>query len=277
MCYSGGIFSAEDKMMRSLIVALALLASFSLPAFADPINLLVDDNSGKLGYVNVSTGAVTLLGNAGVILTDIAFSPTGTLYGVDFSNLYSINTTTGRASRIGALGDLSNALVFSDSGTLYSAFNNLDTVNTATGHATDVGSIGYTSGGDLAFVNHQLYLATGSDQLVTVNTSTGAGTLVGNLGISDVFGLASPDGQTLYGVAGTSLYQINPSTGAATFLLNYGGQGLGSANGETFYTEATNPVAPEPSSWLLLGTGLLVMIPLWRQMRKVEPSRANIL
>lgn len=220
--------------------------------------------------MNISTGDVTLLGNAGVTLTDIAFSPSGQLYGATFSSFYSINTATGKASLIGSLGGtISNALVFSSDGTLYSAYGDLDTINPSNGLATRVGSLSpYTSGGDLAFVNSQLLLATTSNQLVSVNTDTGAPTLIGDLGIGDVYGLASPDGRTLYGVAGTSVYKIDPDTGAATFLVNYGGQGLGQAGGESFYTEARSSptptptptpmaVTPEPTTILMFGTGLI--------------------
>ncbi|MDW5265826.1 MULTISPECIES: hypothetical protein [Acidobacteriaceae] len=253
---------------KYLVAAFALLAAASIPAHADSVNLLVDDASGVLGYVNVDTGAVTLLGNSGVGLTDIAFSPTGSLYGVDFSNLYSINTTTGHASEIGSLGDVSNALVFSSSGTLYSAGNNLDTVDPATGHATIIGSLTETSAGDLAFVGGQLYLATSSNQLAILNAATGAETIVGNTGVANLFGLASPDGKTLYGVAGTDVYLIDTSTGAATFLTNYGGHGLGQANGESFLSEAQTPppsaVTPEPSTWVLLASGLLFLVMIAR-------------
>lgn len=258
---------------KYMIAALALLAVACIPAHADSVNLLVDDSSGMLGYVNVDTGAVTLLGNSGVALTDIAFSPTGALYGVNFSNLYSINTTTGHASEIGPLGDNSNALVFSSSATLYSAEFNFDTVNPGTGQTTLIGSLTDPSAGDLAFVNGQLYLATSSDHLAILNTVTGAETIVGETGVENLFGLASPDGKTLYGVAGTDVYLINASTGAATFLVNYGGQGLGQANGESFLSEAQTPpstVTPEPSTWVLLASGLLLLMMITRSNNVIK-------
>ena len=112
--------------------------------------------------------------------------------------------------------------------------SNLYTVNTTTGTVTNIGPIGFSSGGDLAFVNGTLYLTTSSNQLVSVNTATGAGTLIGDLGVPAMYGLATPGEGTLYGVAGTGLYFVDTSNGAATLDVNYGGHGLGSANGESF-------------------------------------------
>jgi hypothetical protein len=231
-------------------------------------NIWVDDVNGNIGQVNISTGAVTGFISTGVILTDIAFSPTGVLYGINFTELYSINTSTGAPTAIGPLdiaSDDANALVFSSSGTLYTATvtGSLYTVNTGTGAATDVGSLGsgYGSGGDLAFVGGNLYLAvtssTGTDDLVTVNTSTGAATLVGPFGVSVVYGLATPDNVTLYGVAGEDLYTVNLSTGAATYDTTWAGNsaGSGNANGEAFYTEAGAPSTPEPATLALFGVG----------------------
>jgi hypothetical protein len=262
-------------MLKRLLRMCTLLAVSAVPAVASPIDLWVDDAVGNLGTVDISTGTVTLIGNSGVVLTDIAFSPTGVLYGVDFNNLYTINTSTGHASVVGSLGAAfdANALVFGSDGTLYTATTNgsgtnaLYTINPATGHGTLVGPLGFSSGGDLAFINGTLFLSTSANQLVTVNPSTGAGTLVGNIGVANVFGLATPDNSTLYGVAGQDVYLLDTSTGAGTLVLNYGGHGLGIANGESFIAEATNPqspppigVTPEPSPIILVGSSIFLLL-----------------
>ena len=111
--------------------------------------------SGDLFRVNTATGAATLIGNMGVEMTDIAFSPSGELFGVTFTDLYSIDPNTAASTLIGSLGmDDFNALEFGPDGTLFLASRNatqLRTVNTTTGATTMVGDMGVASSGDLAF------------------------------------------------------------------------------------------------------------------------------
>jgi hypothetical protein len=146
----------------------------------------VDDASGNIGTVNLDTGSVSLLGNSGVVLTDIALSPGQQLFGESFTTLYSINQL-GSAIAIGPTGALLNGLVFSPDGTLYaSGGTGLYTVNTTTGAATLVGTsgLGLRSAGDLSFNNGTLYeTATNGSvtDLLTLNTSTGAATVVGQV------------------------------------------------------------------------------------------------
>ena len=238
----------------ALVLGLCLSGS---PALASPV-MYVHDSGGELGTVDVSTGAVTLIGNMGVIMTDIAFDTSGQLYGVSFSNLYSINAGTAAASLIGAHGIAGgNALVFGSDGTLYGAGNastSLFTINPGTGASAAVGNMGFFSGGDLAFNGGSFYLASSSNQLVRVNPTTGAGSLVGSFGVANMFGLATGDDGVLYGVASTTIYTISTSTGAATNPVPFGGQGLGQAFGESFFHEAA--AVPEPGTLTLLGLGV---------------------
>lgn len=78
--------------------------------------------------------------------------------------------------------------------------------------------------------------------------------ILGPMGIGAVYGLASNDNVHLYAVAGTSVYTVNTVTGVASALVNYGGQGLGAANGTAFLTEAI-PLVPEPANYVLLAAG----------------------
>jgi hypothetical protein len=255
-------------MTRFQQFALALVGLFLIPATtrAD-VTLWVDDSNGEIGKVQVSTGQVTLVGNAGVVLTDIAFDPNGNLYGVSFTDLYKIDKTTGVATDLGTIANGAgvnfNALVFGTNGVLYAAgttSTHLYSINIGTVTATNLGNVGADSGGDLAFVGGNLYLSSSSDHLIRINNPSGpaTGTDIGPIGYPNVFGLASPDGATLYGVAGTQVLKIDPSTGQGTLVSDYGGQGLHQAYGESFISEAV--AAPEPSSIVVAGLGSAILL-----------------
>jgi hypothetical protein len=250
--------------MKRVFLSLALLLSVAVSAAtAGPI-MFVHDSAGNLGKVDVATGSTTVVGNMGYQMTDIAFDPSGNLYGITFGQLFTINATTAASAFVGNLGlNGANALVFAGDGTLYAASNNttsLYTVNTGTGAASSLQSIGYASGGDLAFNAGNFYLATNGNQLVKINLG-GASQLIGSFGVANVYGLATGDDGKLYGVAGTTVYSINTATGAATNGVSYADQGLGTAYGQSFYTEsgAPDPV-PEPGTLLLVGGGLAALI-----------------
>ena len=251
------------SVIRASVCAVGLMMAVS-SAQADPI-LYVSDGSGRLGKVDVATGGVSFIGNTGVVMTDIAFDPSGNLYGVSFTDLYSIDKSTAAISHIGSHGiSGGNALVFGADGTLYAAgaVSSLYTLNTTTGASTNIGSTGFSSGGDLAFNGGDLYLAT-TNSLVRVGLSPVSGTFVGSFGFSNVFGLATGDDGVLYGVSGTAVFSINTATGLGTFESNYGGHGLGAAFGSAFFREAGAGV-PEPTSVGLMGLGL-ASLGLWRR------------
>lgn len=229
------------------------------------------DGSGQLGTVNVVTGVVDLIGSTGISMTDIAFDPSGHLFGISFSGLYSINPATAAASFIGNHSIAGgNALVFASDGTLYGAghsTSSLFKIAPSTGASTSLGNMGFNSGGDLAFNNGHLYLASTGNQLVDVNVSNPPDTFaVGGFGVSNVFGLATGDDNVLYAVANTTIYTVDTATGLATKRIDFGGAGLGSAGGQTFISEAA--VVPEPETYTMLLAGLGLIAAVWRHKQR---------
>ncbi len=242
--------------LPKLLTALFLSFIFTTFAYAAPILWIDDLPSGKIGTVDVTTGIATVIGNSGVGLTDIAFDPSGNLYGVSFNALYSINKTTGTATSIGSLGvnDV-NGLVFNSNGTLYASglSGELYSVNTTTGSATGLFNTGHSSGGDLAFFGGTLYY-TDAFNLISVDLAGKTATTIGAIGASPVYGLAAGDDGKLYGAANSSIYLINPSTGAGSLVSSYA-NGLGQAGGTAFFKEAA--VVPLPPALWLFGSGLV--------------------
>lgn len=268
----------RTRMARRLVGPALIALVCGVTRVAGGQTLYIDDANNQLGTINVATGATTLIGTlGGDQITDLAFSPSGVLYGLSFDNLYSIDRTTGATTFIGAHGIAGgNALVFGTNGTLYgagSSSTSLFSLSTTTGAATSLGSLGFESAGDLAFNGGDLFLSSSTGQLIRINLAgTVSGTAVGNFGFNDVFGMATAQNGILYGISGTQIFSVNTMSGAGTLLRDYGGSQLGAANGTTFMSEALPPgppsTVPEPTTVALLGTGLVGLIPIVRRRRR---------
>ncbi len=241
-------------------LGLILLGMAFAPAHAAPSGpLFIDDANGLVGTVNISTGAVTVLGSSGATLTDIAFTANGTLYGTTFTGLYSLNPTTAAATLVASYGGVGgggvNALVGSSAG-LYAASgttNQLYSVGVAPfSIAALSGTTSGGSAGDLAFASSggALYetLSNGDLDRITITGGAITSAVVGNTGLDDVFGLATGDDGITYAVAGTEIYTVNLSTAALTPTLNYAGSGLAAADGTAFFGEAGPAPTPPPPS-----------------------------
>jgi PEP-CTERM motif len=244
---------------KIIISSIALLAALGASTTTAAPTMYVDDSIGQLGTVNVGTGAVNRIGSMGIVMTDIAFDPNGQLFGISFSGLYSINPATAAVSFIGNHSIAGgNALVFALDGTLYGAghsTSSLFRIDPLTGMSTNLGNMGFYSGGDLAFNDEHLYLASTANQLVDVNLGNLSDTsAVGGFGVSGVFGLATGDDNKLYAVANTTIYTVDTATGLATNPVNFG-PGLGAAFGQSFSSEAV-PAIPEPETYAMLLAGL---------------------
>lgn len=255
-------------------VFLFLSLALGLPQAKAASVIYIADNSGNLATVTTG-GAVTTIGSMGSVMTDIAVSPGGQLYGVTSGgNLVTINSTTAAVTTIGSLGASINSLAFRSDGVLFggssAVTSTLYTINTTTGAASALGVIGFQSAGDLEFVGGTLYLTAntvtgnfaGDSSLVQLNQTTGAGTLIGSTGFNSVNGLAYDDG-TLYGFSNNTTNQIlviNTATGA-------GSSATGLSPSVVVNGAAT--LMPEPSSIVMLAIGFLGMAGYgWHRFRR---------
>ena len=129
-------------------------ASFQDIAFRNSDGALYGYSGGDIYTFNITTGAATLLGNAGDGFPSgngLAFSPFDTLYKADNNNLSTIDQSTGAATVVEPLnyptfGDRVNAMKFDNStGVLWASVkdggttNYLATVDLVNGNVTEIG------------------------------------------------------------------------------------------------------------------------------------------
>ncbi len=254
---------SRELVLTVVAVTFALCMKNTQASLMESI-LYVHDSNGQLGKINLNTGAQEVIGDLGVVLSDIAFDPNGQLFGVDPSGLWSVDPKTAQTTFVGGAnftGTSMNALVFDSRGVLYAAGrdNTLYTIDPTTGEATSQGDIGFSSAGDLAFdASGRLFMSSTGNSLVEINQTTGAGREIGPFGFAKVLGLARDQNNTMYGYSYSNIFTIDTNTGAGTLLLNYAGSGLSQAFGGSFVTEAPEP-GSLPMALTAAGTVLLVI------------------
>jgi MYXO-CTERM domain-containing protein len=247
----------QNRVAARIAAGMVAVASAAGTARAEftPFEMWICDSTSTVGRVDVRNGAVlqTFQIPGGVDFWDIAFDPSGTMYGISSSKLYRVDTTTGAVAEVGDYGPPNfSALVFGADGTLYAAGGStLYTINPLNAASTVIGVMGFSSAGDLAFSGSTLYMTTTTNDLVRVNASTGATELVGALGVSQVLGLATSNNGITYAMAGTTIYSVDLSSGALTAVSTYSSSTLGTAWGGAFVCEAT----PAPGALALLALG----------------------
>jgi hypothetical protein len=228
------------RFLPALLALTASIAGSAGPARAGLLGIGFQDF--KLYDLNTATAAPSNPRTAGNKINMIAFSPTGTLYGVSqgypndsppAGRLFTINVGTGAATLIATLdkfvvteGDIA---CDPTSGILYAVdgAGELFTINTTTGAGTTVGVIpGNVDLSAMAFdATGNLYIVdTFGPTLLKVNKVNGAVTGSVPLGPVDIqiAGLAfDPQTGTLYysgGYPTSKLYTVNTTTGVATLV-----------------------------------------------------------
>ena len=249
-----------NRIIKSYSVIATLIVSSCFAPSVHTATIWASDNAGRLGTIDTATQAVNIIGTMRTAMTDIAFDPSGNLWGISASSLYKINKNNANTTLIGNLGTSAKALTFGSDGTLYTANTSLYTINTTSGAASLVGKgeDDYSASGDLAFIDNTLYLsAIRGDRLLTINTANGHGDEIGTIGFNQVDGLAGTHQDKLLGISGTSLLSIDLSTGVGTALFDFADKGF-----STNYGATIAPVPLPAALWLFAVAlvGLLVMI-----------------
>lgn len=260
--------------IRGFAVSIAFATSF-LGSGANAALIFVSTANSQLQTIDIASHATTLIGNAGAVLFDITFSPSGALFRTDSDNSYAVDCATAPATLIGSLGiPFVNALGFDSAGVLYGAGeDSLFTINTSMGAATLVGTGSFLSAGDLDYVGNTLFISSGGpfspspSFLVSLNPVSASATPVGPLLFSDVFGLANDAASsTLFGLTLTGqVLSVNTTTGAAS---------------ELFDTEINNvfgaAVNPVPGPLPVLGAGMAIG---WsrRLRQRIRRSRHGVI
>ncbi len=125
----------------------------------------------QLFTVDLVTCTSQLIGSTGPALTDIALTPSGSLYGISFFDFYKINSSTGSAtliSNIDGFGSGFNSLVgYNDEYVLAVRANTgLYKIHTVTGDTTLIGLIGYYPAGDITRYKDYYYMAESANKLI---------------------------------------------------------------------------------------------------------------
>lgn len=182
---------------------------------------------------NTFIGLFESAGNEKPVITDIALSPNGELYGVSFDNLYRIDKGTAEVEFVTSFTNFPgiNSLSFDNQGFLYLAnvegtIAAMDISNMSINWAGDF-NLGVGSAGDIAFSpSGDLYAvivtAEGANVLARVDLSSGQATAMGqSIGFKNVWGITFV-GDALYGLSADldnrALISIDKNSGMGTFI-----------------------------------------------------------
>lgn len=265
------VFSGRFPFLPSLMLALSICLS-AAPARGTML-YGIETVQDSLFTVENTTGAVNIVGPLGVewFFGGIAFDSSGNLFGVEQSDgfLYTINKDTGQATFVGATGTFnpeSLAIIdnvgYTQARTEPGGPNMLYSIALGTGTATEIGSYEGDRVQGLASVNNQLFGTRYTPmELVRLDMATGLiAESIGAHGLGSGTSLAWADDRFwMIPTTTGNLYSLNPTDAVPT--LEFSGLSLGHV------TALTAAPIPEPSTLLLLGTGLLGVVGIARRRK----------
>lgn len=223
----GGLITnvSESTVQSSYTFVSSGVGLGSGPSYLYKVELSDKGKDSLIGKITPSNGGE-------IVITDIAMTPEGNLYGISFDSLFQVNQQTAVATLIGSTGfDSMNALLASTDGQLLGATFSGDfiSVDKKTAKALRIGKLGsdFVSSGDMVFDDSgNLFLvARGNpnDLLLKINPKTGEIISSFSLDISYVFGLAFVN-SALFGFTTNltsehgALYSINKESGKSEFI-----------------------------------------------------------
>ncbi len=202
-----------------------------------PADATIWANSPKTLYrIDPNTLAVTTVGSFGIAdsITDLALTPSGVLYAVSFTKIYTVDKATAAATPIITLSGTGNdGMTFLPNGKLIAgdSAGDVKLIDPATGAFSTIGNYGNglkTAGDLVAVKNGTMYAtsaaaaggadATSNNVLIQVNAQTGAATAVGPTGHANVWGVAYANGHVIGFTTAGKILRIDVATGAATVV-----------------------------------------------------------
>jgi outer membrane protein assembly factor BamB len=266
------------KRIALSLLALGLLA----PCASADVVLYASDYSNQLSTFNTTTYSATIKGtfSPSFFAAGMDFRSNGQLYAIT-TTLRTINTSNAQTTQIGGtLPEQMASLAFSASDQLYAVSlsgNHLYQINPNTGavigsSVTITGTSGFSVSGIDFAANGTLYAGAG-DNLYTINLTTGAATTVKSnvLPNSEIFTEIDIGSDNMLR---TWVYPYNSPT-IATIDLSGNLQSTSTVSGlSTVQALASaGPFAvPEPSTLLLVGVGLPIMLATRRAIRRPKAS-----
>ena len=206
----------------------------------------------SMGTLDTITGEFEELVTLDRSLTDIAFSPDGELFGINFNTLFRVSLVSGETTSLGPHDmSLGNSLTFDSDGTLYGmgSSDELTQLSPFGGLSNVLFDTGFNPEGDIAFNQGQLFLSADGplgvfeSQFVNIDIAGSSASLVGSLDLRNVNAMATgPDG-VLYAAGVTSLVSVDIATGETELAADFSGQDLISPLGAAFFQESGAPAS----------------------------------